>query len=676
MSLNRENVQAYLSGSSSFISHLLPTEALRLPGYQTVFLFEKKLGSTYFEAINSENKLNSPIFLSDNAISQHGNWLKKTNMVGINVRTIGSFWHVLKYALTLPKAQNCIHLLPIWEPGVVASLYGISSWEINPKFFSSEMHRVLPHLDTVEKQFKVVINLLHALGFTVGMDVIPHTDRYSEAVLANPQHFEWLQRVDNDIVRHDNNLHNVVQDLIIDFLKKEDPFPKESGFRASTVKLPSKDDFFYKMPERARLEIMFGKPNEYGERLVRRQDLIQFLYDHHFETVPATMGPPYRGLVVDSESDATIDDKGRAWKDYRITKPEAFSRVFGPLTRFKLYENHDDNANWAIDFSKPRTETWAYVAQHYADIALEYNMDFMRGDMAHVQMRPEGVPTEADEYYDILGFIKKTVAKQIPHFASFAETFLAPPGVMAYGDEVAHLELSDSDTTLGDLQGNTVGSQRFMDEFNRYLSILHNRTVAPNFTIMTGDKDDPRFDEYYLRGNEARFFIAMFLTEMPSYMGLGFELRDPHPTPAPNEHYTKLYVFHLDEGENATSGDYVWGKNLSLFNRLDRMRSVSDWLLPLIKNEKVMWLQLPSSANSNKVIAWSAGNWVFVVNLDIENDATQINIPTPQYKNGLNLFLEFTTLDWGTKSDNSLIINNLTIHLEKIQAGEGRIYRL
>ncbi len=665
MPINRENVEPYLSGSRSFISNLLPIEALRLPGYQAVFLLEKKLGETYFEAINSENTVKTPIIIPENPSTQHSSWLKKTNIVGINVRTIGSFWHVVKYALTLPKAQNCIHLLPIWEPGVVASLYGISSWEINPKFFSSEMHRILPHLDTVEKQLKVVINLLHGLGFTVGMDVIPHTDRYSEPVLANPQHFEWLQRVDNDIVRHDNNLHEVVQGLILDFLKKEDP----------SVKLLSKDDFFYKIPESERLEIMFGKPNEYGERLERRQALIQFLYEHHFETVPATMGPPYRGLAVDTEGVATIDDKGRAWKDYRITKPEAFSRVFGPLTRFKLYENRDNNVDWAIDFTKPRTETWAYVAQHYADIAAEYNMDFMRSDMAHVQMRPEGVPTEADEYYDILGFIKKTVAKQIPHFGSFAETFLAPPGVMAYGDEVTHLELSDSDTTLGDLQGMVVGSERFMNEFNRYLDILHNRTVAPNFTIMTGDKDDPRFDAFYLRGNEARFFIALFLTEMPSYMGLGFELRDPHPTPAPNEHYTKLYVFHLDEGENATSGDYVWGKNRPLFSRLDRMRSVSEWLLPLIKNEKVTWLQLPSSDNSNKIIVWSAGNWVFVVNLDTENDATQITIPTPQYKSGLNLILEFTTLDWGTSFDNTLGVTNTIINLEKMQAGEARIYR-
>ncbi len=663
MPLNRENVYAYWSGATSFIANFLPTEALNLPGYQSVFLLEKKLGATFHEAINPQNTVKSPVFSTEN---QQGQWLKKTNMVGINVRTIGSFWHVVKYALTLPQAQNSIHLLPIWEPGVVASLYGMASWTINPTFFSSEMHRALPHLDTVEKQLKVVVNLLHALGFSVGMDVIPHTDRYSEQVLANPQHFEWLQREGNKILRHDNNLHKVVQDLIYDFLQKETP----------SVVLPTKADFFTKTPEGERLEILFGKPNEYGERLARREALIQYLYDHHFETVPATMGPPYRGLAVDTEGVATIDDKGREWKDYRITKPEEFSRVFGPLTRYKLYENRNNNKNWEINFSQPRIETWQYVAQHYADIAVEYNMDFMRGDMAHVQMRPDGVLNEVDAYYDILGFIKKTVAKDIPHFASFAETFLAPDGVMAYGNEVAHLELSDSDTTLGDLQSMVVGSPRFMTEFGRYLDILHTRTVAPCFTVMTGDKDDPRFDEFYLRGNEARFFTALFLPEMPSYMGLGFELRDPHPTPAPNEHYTKLYVFHLEEGKNATHGDYVWGKNLPLLNRINRIRTVSDWILPLIKNEKIVWHQLPTAGVANKIIAWSAGIWLFVVNLDTENEATNVSLPTPQYKEDSNLVLEFSTLDWGTETDNALIIKDSKINFEKIEAGEGRIYRV
>lgn len=50
---------------------------------------------------------------------------------------------------------------------------------------------------------------------------------------------------------------------------------------------------------------------------------------------------------------------------------------------------------------------------------------------------------------------------------------------------------------------------------------------------------------FYLNGNELRHFVALFLTDMPSYMGLGFECRDVHPKPVANEFYTKLFVFQM-----------------------------------------------------------------------------------------------------------------------------------
>ena len=36
----------------------------------------------------------------------------------------------------------------------------------------------------------------HAMGRTVGMDIIPHTDRFSQMALAYPHYFEWLRRQD------------------------------------------------------------------------------------------------------------------------------------------------------------------------------------------------------------------------------------------------------------------------------------------------------------------------------------------------------------------------------------------------------------------------------------------------------------------------------------------------
>ena len=178
-----------MAGERSFVPNLLPEQALELSAQDTLEILRLRLGEGLAMALEHADPgtvlspapaaIRSPVFgLPD------GTWLQQTNLVGINVRTVGTFWNVIKYALTLPKVQDSIHLLPIWEPGVVGSLYGISSWQINAEFFSPELASACPDLDSVERQLKAIINLLHAMGKTVGMDVIPHTDRFSEIVLA------------------------------------------------------------------------------------------------------------------------------------------------------------------------------------------------------------------------------------------------------------------------------------------------------------------------------------------------------------------------------------------------------------------------------------------------------------------------------------------------------------
>ena len=44
------------------------------------------------------------------------------------------------------------------------------------------------------------------MGKTIGMDVIPHTDRFSEAAVGTPQLFEWMRMVDRRIVDHSDRL--------------------------------------------------------------------------------------------------------------------------------------------------------------------------------------------------------------------------------------------------------------------------------------------------------------------------------------------------------------------------------------------------------------------------------------------------------------------------------------
>jgi len=601
-------ISRYTNYETSFIPNLLPEIAVSFSTHQVLEILSKRLGSKLHLALDSNFEIESPI-----AHSKDTEWIKTVNMVGINVRTIRNFWNVVKYVLTIPDTQQAIHLLPIWEPGVVASLYGMSSWNINPEFFSREMVQAMPALNTVEKQLKVVVNILHAMNRVVGMDVIPHTDRYSEMVLANPQYFEWLQRKEMQIVDHSENLHETVQTLIMQFLAAE------GGATPMTYPLSKAIFFSDQFPESQRLKILFGQPAENMGRLFRRDLLVQWLYSHGFEPVPATMAPPYRGIEVDPDPSAkTVDSQGRIWRDYRITKPETMSRVFGPLTRYKLHNNLNDNRDWEINFESPIKEVWTYVCQKYNEVQSAYNFDFMRGDMSHVQMRPTGVPEEADIYYDIHKAIKNYVLLNKPYFAYFAESFLAKPNEMGYGDEIEHLERSDADSTLGDLQSMVVGSTRFVQELARYHKVLRTKSFAPNFTIMTADKDDPRFDAFYVKGNELRLFCGLFLTDMPSYMGLGFEVRDTHLSPAPNEYYTKLYVFQIANGPKATKGTYKWGTNGVLFYELTRIRLFAERILPQLQDMPIQWIIAPDELGEEKMIAWRIDIYIFIANLDLE----------------------------------------------------------
>lgn len=541
-------------------------------------------------------------------------WLRTANTVGVNLRTLGSFWKLIPYVFSLPRAQNAIHLLPFWEPGVVASLYGPSSWNINPEFYSQELAGLFPNLNSPERQLRSLVNVMHLMGKAVGMDVVPHADRFSEMAVANPFVFEWLRRDGIHISDHHAQLHTTVEKELHNHLMA-------AGSASPELPVPpTAHDLFYLTNEAQRLLIMFGQPHDYAGRLSRRKIMIRLLHGLGFETVPATMGPPYRGIEVDPDPAAkVIDEDGLLWHDYRITHPQKFSRVFGPLARYRLYEAKNNNQSWELDFERPNHAAWQYVCDHYNDVQARFGFDFMRGDMSHVQMRPDGVPSHPDGHYDLLAAVKKTVLAEKPYFGYFAESFLAPPGEMAYGDECDHLEASLADSTLGDLQSEPIHTKRFMSCFAQYRHWLNTRRFTPNFTIMTADKDDPRFDAFYLDGNEVRHFMALFLNDMPSYMGLGFECRDPHPTPAPNEHYTKLYVFNELHGPKSTRGPYQWGKNAHLYKNLVRQRLFSDEINDRLNGRKVHWLIPPDASGHNKLIAWTQveqPEWIFLANLN------------------------------------------------------------
>ncbi|MEO1713547.1 MAG: hypothetical protein AAFU60_09465 [Bacteroidota bacterium] len=508
------------------------------------------------------------------------------------------------------------------------------------------------------------------MGKSVGLDVIPHTDRYSEITLANPFLFEWLQRQDLQIIRHEANLHLKVQEVIFAFLQQ---FGTAHPIQSLPNNAPSL--FGFSVSEEQRLLHLFGTPENQESRNQRRDELVQWLYDRGLEPVPATMAPPYRGLEVDPDPDAkTVDHRGRVWRDYRITKPEKMSRVFGPLTRYKLYGRQKDNQDWDVDFAQPRNPVWEYVIRQFTSIQQAYGFDFMRGDMSHVQMRAEGVPAQADPHYDLHQAIRRNIRLQAPHFGYFAETFLAPDGVMAYGSEVDHLEISEADTTLGDLQSMVPGSPTFLQAFRWYIDLHATRRFKPSFTMMTGDKDDPRFDKFYVHANAARYFTGVFLTDWPSYMGLGFECRDLHLEPAPNEHYTKLYVFQIQEGPKATQGPYHWGQNAVLFEQIARIRDLAEVILPGLRGAATQWLLSPDATGYCPYVAWTQQNpeFLFVVNFAGQGSFSNIKVPTIEARPG-PLDCAFSL---GHSTENTqAYATSQHIQLHNLPPGSCRVYR-
>lgn len=682
MDQQMKSVDVYTSGLQSFVPNLLPEQAVQLSARDTLDILRHRFGESVDLALDpAHNKPDTPLdnlppeLRSPVAHHPDGQWLKTTNMVGINVRTLGSFWNIVKYALTLPAAQDSIHILPIWEAGVAGSMYGITSWILNPEFYSPELAQAVPALATIDQQLRAVVHLLHVMGRAVGMDVIPHTDRFSQIALAFPEYFEWLQRQDTTIVDHRACLYEEVQKHITDFLRQHGP-------AVPNLPVPS-DPFAPEMNEGNRMRLLFGTSEDREGREKRRNLIIQHLYSYGYEPAPGTMAPPFRGLAVDTRPEAiNMDASGQVWRDYIITRPEPMSRVFGPLSRYKLFESKDDNANWELDFERPRHDVWDYICQKYYEVQRRYGFDFMRGDMSHVQMRPQGVPTKLDRTYDILGAVKSYIQLQgIPYFGYFAESFLAPRDVMGYGEEMDHLEASGADTTLGDLQSTVVGSPEFLQRFRSYYDLLETRRCAPNFTVMTADKDDPRFDEFFVGGSEVRLFIALFLTTMPSYMGLGFEIRDVHYAPAPNEHYSKLYVFQETEGPKATHGPYVWGKNGVLFSTITRMRCYADSIWPTIKDRTVRWLIPPDATAHNKVVAWTqeeTPEFVFIANTDFSHPSGAFGLPFPaDISPPPSLEADFTTTHTPIpEKDYRPPFNGKHYIISHLTAGEGRVYRI
>ena len=93
-----ELINSYIDKETNFIPYLLPEDALKFSVSETIDILTKRFGSVVNDIVFEGKIVNSPLYHHQNTL-----WLKRSNMVGINIRTIGNVFNVVKYALTIPN---------------------------------------------------------------------------------------------------------------------------------------------------------------------------------------------------------------------------------------------------------------------------------------------------------------------------------------------------------------------------------------------------------------------------------------------------------------------------------------------------------------------------------------------------------------------------------------------
>jgi hypothetical protein len=168
----------------NFVS-IMPETAIKMSYEQSLQLLKTLVNEDeLLKAFDIKNTYPSPVAAEINT-----NWFKKSNIIGINPRITKTFWGIIKYAMTFP--ENAIHILPLFESGCDNALYAPISWKLSQEFLDPDLVKI--GFDTPEKQLKLIINVLHCMGKTVGFDALTHCDKFSEIVFVNPKYFEWVK---------------------------------------------------------------------------------------------------------------------------------------------------------------------------------------------------------------------------------------------------------------------------------------------------------------------------------------------------------------------------------------------------------------------------------------------------------------------------------------------------
>lgn len=586
-----------------------------------------------------------------NTSKQNSSWMEQSKIIGINPRALGSYFDIVKYAMTFP--EDSIHLLPMFEQGCNKSLYAPVNFKLSNEFLDKELAQ--RGFDTPEKQLKLTINLLHALGKNVGMDFLQHTDRFSEEVFLHPESFTWA-KLNNENTKeleypqiHPDKLGDEVKTEVVKFLRKHG---NSKGEKISEIVLSN----FYDFNDDKKRELLFG--TDIKTKDARRISLMNAIREAHFETKPVNIDNAGRKISFAEMK----SENGITWATFTDNMG---GKLFGNLAPFKLYHLKE---NGEFDMSRPNQKTWDYVCDKTLKFQQEYGFDFLRADMGYLFFNDK----ERDIHTKLKEVIQNNGAK---HFATFGECFF---GIPDYAQ--MFVKRKNYDAVLGDLHYKNVNDEDFIAHLKR-------GNMDPNFkfsnTSITADSDQSRYNQNYdNHQNGLRYFAGLFLNQ-PSYTGMGLETRDLNSDKY--ETHTKDYI--NDWG----LGKYEWGKNTEFFKTLTSMRNMYTKIKNTIQNQWHYWLD----TSSNKVASWfyydketKKPSYAFITNTAKETkDINVQNILDTKACNNLStnalglveIYSSKKTsenTDKPPKLSSQIVMKGNSMNLTNLAPGECRIYKI
>ncbi len=507
-------------------------------------------------------------------VVKNTNWSQSAKIVGINPRITKTYWGIVKYAMTFP--ENAIHIMPLWETGD-GSLYVQNSWDLNTDFFDNDLAAM--GFDTIESQLKLIINILHALGKIVGFDALPHVDNFSEITILNPRLFEWIRLNDektSQVFGLDYNLiYEQVENCIIDYLSA----PKN----------------LFCLSEDERKTIVFPANINKFER---RMELRKAIRDGGFEPIPVVEHAPMRPVLFDKIEYSHQDN----WAVFKVENKSYNAKIIGSVTPYKWYKISPDGypVKNAVEH-----KTWEYFTDKIYKFQEEYNFDFLRADMAHNQISQSHNEEKEYNSLELWRCLKEKIQQSKPDFATLAEAFYNT----YYIDALTDMQNKGFDIVLGDMNFKYI-DENYFNWINDFLNpFRENFKFHPCVAVFTNDGDLPENNQYFksIKNNKIRYFISLFLN-LPSYMGIGYETRNPEPR-LPQE-FSNKYIKKQNE-------NYAFGTNLELFEFINQMRGFYVNYKHIIENNE---LNLINSENKSSLI-WSYLNGdeiqlLFVAKLD------------------------------------------------------------